>query len=145
MLEKRRGIEETMRSTIQEKIVLITAKLQKLERQAHQWVQQALLSLDKLDTIFQQMKRLLDVAKEKIQFMGLDMESIADLSIQEKMLTLSGITTLTINIQKVLQSWTEFQHQLAITAEAIVEICIQKRPTIRLNSPLRQTIPEKTT
>ena len=54
------------------------------------------------------------------------MESIADLSIQEDMWTLSSITTLTINIQKVLQSWTEFQHQLAITVEAIVEICVQK-------------------
>ena len=52
VLEKRRGIEETMRSTIQEQIVLETTKLQKLERQAHQWVQQALPSLNKLDTIF---------------------------------------------------------------------------------------------
>ena len=85
-----------------------TAKLQKLERQAHQWVQQALPSLDKLDTIFQ---ILLDAAEEKYQFMGPDMEIIADLSIQEKMSTLSSITTLTIDIQKVLQSWTKFQHQ----------------------------------
>ena len=52
MLEKRRGIEETMRNKIQEQIVLETTKLQKLERQAHQWVQQALPSLEKLDTIF---------------------------------------------------------------------------------------------
>ena len=67
--------------------------------------------------------------------MGPDMEIIADLSIQEKMSTLSSITTLTIDIQKVLQNWTEFQHQLAVTAEAIVEVCIQKRPTIQLHSP----------
>ena len=106
VLEKRRGIEETMRSKIQESIVLETTKLQKQEKQAHQWVQQALPSLDKLDTICPQMKRLLDVAEEKSQFMGPDMESIADLSIQEKMSTLSSITTLTIDIQKVLQSWT---------------------------------------
>ena len=58
--------------------------------------------------------------------MGPDMERIADLSIQEKMLTLSSLTTLTIDIQKVLQSWTEFQHQLAVTAEAIVEVGVQK-------------------
>ena len=48
---------------------------------------------------------------------------------------LSSLTTLTIDIQKVLQNWTEFQHQLVVTAEAIVEVCIQKRPTIRLHSP----------
>ena len=58
--------------------------------------------------------------------MGPNMERIADLSIQENMLMLSRITPLTIDILKVLQSWTEFQHQLAITVEAIVEVCIQK-------------------
>ena len=81
------------------------------------------------------MKRPLETIEEKDQFMGPDMESIADLSIQEKMSTLSSITTLTIDIQKVLQSWEEFQHQLAITTEAIVEICVQKPPTIRLHGP----------
>ena len=81
------------------------------------------------------MKILLESTKEKDQFLGPDMESIADLPIQEKMLTLSSITTLTIDIQKVLQSWTKFQHQLAITTEVIVEVCIQKQPTIRLHSP----------
>ena len=81
------------------------------------------------------MKRLLEIAEEKDQFMGPDMERIENLSIQEKMSMLSSLTTLTIDIQKVLQNWTEFQHQLAITAEAIVEVCIQKRPTIRLHSP----------
>ena len=50
------------------------------------------------------MKRLLEGAEEKDQFLGPDMESIADLSIQEKMLTLSSITTFTIDIHKVLQS-----------------------------------------
>ena len=76
------------------------------------------------------MKILLEAAEEKDQFLGPNMESIADLPIQEKMSTLSSITTLTIDIQKVLQSWTEFQHQLASTAKEIVEICIQKQPTI---------------
>ena len=88
MLEKRQGMEETMRNKIQEQIVLEIAKLQELERQAHQWVQQALLSLDKLDTIFPQMKILLDAADKKDQFMGPDMEIIEDLSIEEKMSTL---------------------------------------------------------
>ena len=77
-----------------------------MEKQADQWVQQALLSLDKLDTICPRMKRLLDIAEEKAQFIGPDMESITDFSIQEKMSTLSRITTLTIDIHKVLQSWT---------------------------------------
>ena len=127
--------EEALRNTIQDQIVLEIAKLQRLERQAHPWVQQALPSLDKLDTIYPQMKRLLEAAEEKDQFLGPDMESIADLPIQEKMSTLSIITTLTIDIQKVLQSWTEFQHQLVVTAEAIIEVCIPKRTTIRLCSP----------
>ena len=75
------------------------------------------------------------MAEEKDQFLGPDMERITDLSIQEKMLTLSILTTLTIDIQKVLQSWTGFQHQLVMTAKAIVKVCVQKRPTIRLHSP----------
>ena len=56
--------------------------------------------------------------------MGLDMERIAKLSIKENMLILSSLTTLTIDIQKVLQSWMEFQHQLAVTTKAIVEVCV---------------------
>ena len=72
------------------------------------------------------MKRILETAEEKDNFIGPDMERIANLSIQEKMSTLSSITTLTIDIQKVIQNWTEFQHQLAVIAEAIVEVCIQK-------------------
>ena len=86
--------------------------------------------MDKLDTICPHMNRLLEMAEEKYHFMGPKMERIANLSIQEKMSTLSSITTLTIDIQKVLQNWTEFQHQLAVTIETIVEVCIQKIPTI---------------
>ena len=67
--------------------------------------------------------------------MGPNMEKISDFSIQEKMSILSSLTTLTIDIQKILQSWTTFQNQLAVIAEAIVEVCVQKRPTIRLHSP----------
>ena len=61
------------------------------------------------------MKRLLDTTEEKDQFLGPDMINITDLSIQEKMSTLSSIATLTINIQNALRIWTKFQHQLAIT------------------------------
>ena len=70
------------------------------------------------------MKRIFETTEEKDQFMGLNMESIAKLFIQEKMSILSSLTTSTINIQKVLQSWTEFQHQLVVTAEAIVKVCV---------------------
>ena len=56
--------------------------------------------------------------------MGPDMERIAELSIQENMSILSSLTTLTIDIQKILQSWMEFQHQLVVTAEAIVQFCV---------------------
>ena len=58
--------------------------------------------------------------------MGPAMESNTYLSLHEKMSTLSSTTTFNIDIQKVLRNWTEFQHQLAITAEAIVELCVQK-------------------
>ena len=113
-----------MRSTIQYQIVLETSKLQKLEKQAHQWVQKALLCLNKMGIICPKMKRLLDTTEENDQFIGPNMESITNLSIQDKMSTLSSITNLTIDIQKVLQNWTEFQHQLAIAAVAIFEVCM---------------------
>ena len=67
--------------------------------------------------------------------MGPEMERIAEVSISEKMSILSGLTTLTIDIQKILQSWTDFQHHLAVTAPAIVEVCVQKNLTLRLHSP----------
>ena len=67
--------------------------------------------------------------------MGPDMERIAEVSIFNKMSILSGLITLTIDIQKILQSWTDFQHHLAVTSPAIVEVCVQKRPTIRLHIP----------
>ena len=67
--------------------------------------------------------------------MGPDMEMIVEVSISEKMSILSGLTTLTIDIQKVLQSWKDFQHHLAIIAPTIVEVYIQKWLTIRLHSP----------
>ena len=59
--------------------------------------------------------------------MGPDMERIAKVSILEKMSILSSLTTLTINIQKILQSWTDFQNHLVVTNPAIVEVYVQKR------------------
>ena len=57
--------------------MLKTAKLQKQERQAHQWVQQTILSLEKLDIICPQTKWIFEIVQEKDQFMGPDMERIA--------------------------------------------------------------------
>ena len=70
------------------------------------------------------MKRLLDTTEEKTQLLGIDMINITNLPIQEKISILLSIKTLTIDIQNSLRNWTEFQHQLAITTESIVEICV---------------------
>ena len=67
--------------------------------------------------------------------MGPDMERIAEVSISEKMSILSRLTTLTIDIQNILQSLTDFQHHLAVIALAIVKVYVQKRPTIILHIP----------
>ena len=86
------------------------------------------------------MKRLLNAADEQTQLLGPSMENIAELPMAEKMSVLSSVTTLTIDIQKALQTWTDFQRQLAITAPAIVEVCVQRRPTIRLHSPHQEQV-----
>ena len=44
-LVNRKTTDEALKTTIEEQIVLETAKLQKLEREAHQWVQQAIPNL----------------------------------------------------------------------------------------------------
>ena len=82
--------------------MLETTKLQRLEREAHQWVQQSIPNLEKVDIIYPQIKRLIETAEEKDQFMGPDMERIAEVSILENMSILSSLTTLTIDIQKIL-------------------------------------------
>ena len=84
------------------------------------------------------MKRLINAAKEQNQLLGPNMENIIEMPMSEKMSILSSLTTLTIDIQNAFQSWTDFQHHLAITALAIVEVCIQRRPTIRLHSPQQE-------
>ena len=81
------------------------------------------------------MKRLLDTVEEKTQMLGIDMRNITVLPIQEKLSILSSITTLTIDIQNALRNWKKFQQQLAIKVESIVDICVQKQPSIRLHSP----------
>ena len=86
------------------------------------------------------MKRLINAAEEQNNLLGPNMENIAEMPMSEKMSTLSSLTTLTINIQKALQSWNDFQHHLAIIAPAIVEVCIQRRPTIWLHSPHHEQV-----
>ena len=81
------------------------------------------------------MKILTDTADEKAQFSRTDMNNILELSLQEKMTTLSSITTLTIDIQRALRSWADFKQQLAISTEAIVEVCVHRKPFIRLHIP----------
>ena len=68
------------------------------------------------------------------------MENIAEMPMSENMSILSSLTTLTIDIQKELQSWIDFQHHLAITAPAIVEVYVQRRLTIQLHSPQHEQI-----
>ena len=60
--------------------------------------------LREIDIFFPQMKRLIDTAEEQNQFLGPNMEKIAKVPISEKMPVLSRLTTLTIDIQKALQS-----------------------------------------
>ena len=54
-----------MKKTIQDQLMLETTKLEKIEKQAHQWITQANPRLDNLDEIHAHMKILLDTAKEK--------------------------------------------------------------------------------
>ena len=70
-----------MRSTVQDQIILETAKLIKLEKQAHQCMNQELHSLDTLDKICPRMKILRNTAEEKTQLLGIDMINITDLPI----------------------------------------------------------------
>ena len=111
-----------------------------MEREAHQWVQQDLPNLEKVDIICPQMKRLINAVEEQNQLLGPNMENIAEMPMFAKMLILSSITTLTIDIQKALQSWTNFLHHLAITAPAIVQVCVQRRSNICLHNPQHEQV-----
>ena len=96
---------------------------------------QALPSISILNKICPQMRRFLDTTDEISQSLGPDLENITDCSIQENMSTLLRLTTLTIDIQNALCNWVEFQHQLAIKAEFIAEVCVQKQLSIHLHGP----------
>ena len=87
-------------------------------------MKKSLPNLEKVDIICPQMIRLIETTEEKDQFMGPNMERIAEVSISEKISILSSLTTLTIDIHKILQSWIDFQHHLAEIAPVIVEVCV---------------------
>ena len=80
------------------------------------------------------MQRLLLIVEEKRQILGTDMINILSIDMHQKVENLSNLITLTIDIQKALHTWEEFQHKFSITAEAIVEVCIQQQPSIRQHS-----------
>ena len=96
--------------------------------------------MEKVDNLCPHIKRLLQAVDEQNQVLGPTMENIAEKPMSEKMSILSSLTTLTIDIQKALQSWTNFQHHLAITAPAIIEVFVQRRPTIHLHSPHHEQV-----
>ena len=54
-----------MSKTIQDQLMLETTKMDKLEKQAHQWITQSNPILENLDEIHSHMNRLLDTAEEK--------------------------------------------------------------------------------
>ena len=84
-----------MANIIWDQLVLEMEMLEKLEKQEHQWNNQARPSLVSLDKIFPHMKRLLEDAKEKAQFLGLDTSNIFNIDIHQKIENLSSLTTLT--------------------------------------------------
>ena len=54
-----------MENKVQDQIVLETTKLEKLEKQAHQWINREIPSLDTVGNICPHMKRLLDTTDEE--------------------------------------------------------------------------------
>ena len=81
------------------------------------------------------MQQLFSAAEENTQLFGTDMIITLSLDMHQNMENLSSITTLTIDIQKTLRTWEEFQHQLSVSVEAIVEVCVQQQPSIRKHIP----------
>ena len=80
------------------------------------------------------MQQIIFVSEEKKQILGTDMINILNIDMHQKIENLEILTTLTIDIHKALHTWEEFQHQLSITIEVIVEVWIQQQPSIRQHS-----------
>ena len=77
---------------------------------------------------------MLSAAEEKTQLLGTNMINILDLDMHKKMDNLSSLTTLTIDIQNALHAWKEFQHQLSVSAKAIVEVFVQEQSCTSQNN-----------
>ena len=63
------------------------------------------------------------------------MVHILDLDMHEKIENLSSLTTLTIDIQNAQHALEYFQHQLSVSTESIVEICVQQHQSTSTNNP----------
>jgi len=63
------------------------------------------------------------------------MINILDLYMNEKIENFSSLTTLTIDIHNALHAWEEFEHQLSVSTESIVEVCVQQHQYTNNNSP----------
>ena len=72
------------------------------------------------------MQRILATAEENSQILGTDMINMLNIYMHQNIENFSSLTTLIIDIQKALRMWEEFQHQLSIIVEAIMEVCIQQ-------------------
>ena len=80
-------------------------KLEKLEKQEHQWISQAKPRLVSINKILPYMKILLEAVDEKTQLLRPDMSNIFNIDIHQKVDSFSILTTLTIDIQKALHTW----------------------------------------
>ena len=78
---------------------------------------------------------MLSTVEEKTWPLGTNMINNLDLDMHNKIENLSSLTTLNINIQTSLHAWEELQHQLLVSAEAIVEACVQQQPSTSQHNP----------
>ena len=70
---------------------------------------------------------MLSTIEKKTRPLGTNMINNLDLDMHNKMENLSSLTTLNIDLQTSLHAWEELEHQLLVSAEAIVEVCVQQQ------------------
>ena len=93
-----------MAQTIHGQLVLEMTKLEKLEKQEHQWISQAIPSLISIDKIRPHMQILVVATEEKAQILRTDIINIQIKDIHQKVENSSTLTTLTIDIQKEIHT-----------------------------------------
>ena len=126
---------EEFTQTLDDHIIMETIKLGKLEKQEYQWISQARVSLSKFENTRSHIQQLLSSSDDKTRLLGQDIINIQDQAMYDKMESLYSITTLTIDIRNTLQTWEEFQHQLSVFVESIVEVCVQQYQSTSHNIP----------